>query len=193
MEEITRLLTAAAEGDRVAARELFPLVYEELRRMAAARLAVERPGQTLQPTALVNEVYLRLAGAAKDVPEPTFANRRHFFAAAAESMRRILIDQARKKKTEKHGGGRQRVDLEVFDPAAPESVPDLEALGIALEVLKQEDPEAAELVNLRWFAGLAMPQVAEVLGLSLRTAERQWAYARAWLFDRIQKTDDSRL
>jgi RNA polymerase sigma factor (TIGR02999 family) len=188
MGEVTQLLGAAAEGDRRAIHELLPQVYEELRRLAAARLAAEKPGQTLQPTVLVHEAYLRLV-AGNEAERPSFANRRHFFAAAAEAMRRILIDQARRKKTAKHGGEGARISLSAVEPPAPEEDHNIERLSQALEELNQHDPAAAELVSLRWFGGQTMPQVADLLGLSLRSAERQWAYARAWLYQRIKEMD----
>lgn len=189
MTDITQILDAAANGDRVAFHELLPRVYDELRTLAARQLASEQPGQTLQPTALVHEAFLRLVGdpVGQTSNAAKFADRRYFFAAAAEAMRRILIDNARRKKTVKHGGDMKRLDLETFNPAAPEEDSYLEALSKALDGLAAEDPMAAELVNLRWFAGRSMPEVAELMGLSLRSAERQWAYARAWLYQRLQE------
>jgi RNA polymerase sigma factor (TIGR02999 family) len=176
MPEVSRLLSAASAGDPRAAAELLPLVYNELRKLAAARMAEENPGQTLQATALVHEAYLRLVGS-----EQPWNGRGHFFAAAAEAMRRILVDTARRKRAEVHGGGRARVDLP-DDLAAPESPRnDLVALDQALEKLERHDPIAAQLVKLRYFAGLTMEQAAEVLGLALRTAERNWTFARTWL------------
>jgi len=189
MTDITQMLDAAANGDRQAFRELLPRVYDELRMLAARQMANEQPGQTLQSTALVHEAYLRLVGDPSGRPSHAakFSDRRYFFAAAAEAMRRILIDNARRKKTVKHGGDLVRLDLESFNPAAPEEDGYLEALSKALDALAAEDPVAAEVVNLRWFAGRSMPEVAELLGLPLRSAERQWAYARAWLFQRLQE------
>lgn len=175
---ITQLMDAAAEGDRQAAAELLPLVYDELRHLAAARLAKESPGQTLQPTALVHEAYLRLVGS-EDVSR--WANRAHFFAAAAEAMRRILVDAARRKQREKHGGDRTRVDLDSAEPMAPDPRFDLIALDDALTRLAVEDPQAARLVELRHFGGMTIPEVARTLAISPRTADRIWAYARAWL------------
>jgi RNA polymerase sigma factor (TIGR02999 family) len=175
MSEATRLLDAAAAGDRQAAADLLPLVYAELRDLAAARLAGEKPGQTLQPTALVHEAYLRLVG------DQRFEGRGHFFAAAAESMRRILVEQARKKGRVKRGGGRQRVDLDDHAAADGAAADDVLALDEALTRLAAEDPEAGEVVRLHFFAGLSIEQTAEVLGVSRATAYRQWAYARAWL------------
>ncbi len=176
MADVTQILSAIEQGDPHAAEELLPLVYDELRKLAAQKLAQEKPGQTLQATALVHEAYLRLVGPA----EPrVYRDRRHFFAAAASAMRRILIDQARRKQTEKHGGGRPHQDLS--DVAAPQADDELLALNEALEQLAIEDPIKARLVELRYFAGLTSDQAAEVLGISSTTADRHWAYARAWL------------
>ncbi len=160
------------------ARELLPVVYEELRRLAAQRLAKEVPGQTLQATALVHEAYLRLVG---DDPERPWDGRGHFFAAAAEAMRRILVDQARRRHRQKRGGGRARIDIDLAEPETPQIDADLLALDEALERLAVKDPVKAELVQLRVFAGLTVVQAAEVLGLSASTADRYWAYTRAWL------------
>ena len=165
-------------GEPKPARELLPLVYDELRRLAAQRLSREAPGQTLQATALVHEAYLRLVGVDPDRP---WDGRGHFFAAAAESMRRILVENARRRHRLKRGGDRARVDLDAAEPAAPETDDDLLALDEALERLAQKDPVKAELVQLRVFAGLTLAQAAEILGLSTSTADRYWAYARAWL------------
>src|SRR5438876_3114302 len=178
MADVTHLLDAAAAGDRQAAAELLPLVYDELRKLAAARMAAEAPGNTLQPTALVHEAYLRLVGPAD---EHCWEGRGHFFAAAAESMRRILVDAARRKQREKHGGDRDRVDLDAAAPAAPHPRHDLVALDAALTRLAGEDPQAARLVELRHFVGLSVADAAEVLGISPRTADRVWAFVRAWL------------
>jgi len=176
MSEVTRILSAIEQGDAHGAEQLLPLVYDELRKLAAQKLAHEKPGQTLNATALVHEAYLRLVGAA----EPgIYGDRRHFFAAAAGAMRRILIDQARRKQTEKHGGGRRRQQLP--DLAAPQRADELLALDEALERLAAEDPVKARLVELRYFAGLTNDQAAIVLGVSASTADRHWAYARAWL------------
>src|SRR5262249_1848194 len=175
MSDVTRLLDAAAAGDPKAAAELLPLVYDELRKLAAAQLAGEKPGQTFQATALVHEAYIRLVGAA-DVAR--WDGRGHFFAAAAEAMRRILIDNARRKAAEKRGGKRPRLDLDHVNPAAPESAEELLALDAALEKLAASDGVKAELVKLRFFAGLTMPQIASMLGISLTTAERYWVFAR---------------
>jgi len=178
MPEVTRLLDAAKAGDRKAGAELLPLVYEELRKLAAARMAAETPDQTLQPTALVHEAYLRLVGPAD---EHRWDHRGHFFAAAAEAMRRILVDRARRKAAARHGGELGRLELEPDLAAAPEVREDLIALDEALDRLAIEDPIKAELVKLRFFAGLTLPEAAKALGLSERTAGRHWAFARAWL------------
>jgi RNA polymerase sigma factor (TIGR02999 family) len=178
MSDISRLLDAASGGDHQAAAELLPLVYDELRKLAAARLAAENPGQTLQATALVHEAYLRLVGPADDA---RWDSRGHFFAAAAEAMRRILVDAARRKNAEKHGGGRDRVDLDDDVPAALGRPERLLALDEALDRLAVVEPRAAEVVKLRYFAGLTVPQAAAALGVSTRTADSDWAYARAWL------------
>ncbi len=175
MSEITRLLTALEEGNTDAAEQLWPLVYDELRALAAQKLAQEKPGQTLQPTALVHEAYLRLLG--QDTP--AYRDRSHFFAAAATAMRRILIDNARRKQTQKRGGGLQRLPID--DIAAPEPDDELLALNDALDKLAARDAQKARLVELRYFAGLTGEQAAEVLGISPTTADRYWAYARAWL------------
>ena len=176
MSDVTRVLSAIEQGDPHAAEQLLPLVYDELRKLAAQKLAQEKPGQTLEATALVHEAYLRLVG----VAEPrVYRDRRHFFAVAASAMRRILIDQARRKLSEKHGGGRQRQELP--DVAAPRCDDELLALNQALEQLALEDPVKARLVELRYFAGLTNDQAADVLGISPSTADRHWTYARAWL------------
>jgi RNA polymerase sigma factor (TIGR02999 family) len=182
MATVTQLLDAASAGDPRAAAELLPLVYDALRNLAAARLATEAPGQTLQPTALVHEAYIRLVDGHAD---QQWANRSHFFAAAAEAMRRILIDQARRRMAVKHGGAARRVELS-DEPAASEQAPeDLIALDEALTELEQHDQTAARLVNLRYFAGLSHPDAAAALGLTRREADRLWALARAWLFRRL--------
>jgi RNA polymerase sigma factor (TIGR02999 family) len=178
MSEVTRILSALQEGDPHAAEQLLPLVYEELRKLAAQKLAQEKPGQTLEATALVHEAYLRLVGTGE---EPHWDNRRHFFAAAAEAMRRILVENARRKQTHKHGGGRQRQDLDADALVAPEANLDLLALDAALHRLAEHDPLKAKLVELRYFAGLTGDQAAAVLGLSASSADRQWVYTRAWL------------
>jgi RNA polymerase sigma factor (TIGR02999 family) len=178
MPDVTRLLDAAAGGDPRAAAELLPLVYDELRKLAAARLADERPGQTLQPTALVHEAYLRLVGQDGD---SHWKGRGHFFAAAAEAMRRILIESARHKQSRKAGGGLRRVDLDAAAPSVAGIDIDLIALDAALEKLERKDPRKAQLVKLRFFAGLTVDQAAQVLSISPSTADEDWAYARAWL------------
>ena len=187
MADVTRLLDAAAAGDRQAAADLLPLVYDELRKLAAARMAAEAPGNTLQPTALVHEAYLRLIAPAKG--QAAFDSRGHFFAAAAEAMRRILVDAARRKQREKHGGDRMRIDLDVAAPAAPDLRHDLVALDAALTKLAVEDPQAARLVELRHFAGLSIAEAAQILDISPRTADRVWAFARAWLHRELTGTD----
>jgi RNA polymerase sigma factor (TIGR02999 family) len=182
MPDVTLLLGAAAAGDRQAAAELLPLVYDELRKLAALRMAAESPDQTLQPTALVHEAYLRLVG---PIDTPGWENRGHFFAAAAEAMRRILVDSARRKRTHKHGGHRRRVDLPDV-PAEPEVADEqLLALDAALTRLAAEDSVAARVVELRHFAGLSIEDAAATLGLSRATAYRHWTYARAWLRDAV--------
>jgi RNA polymerase sigma factor (TIGR02999 family) len=179
MSDVTHILSAIAQGDPHAAEELLPLVYAELRRLAAQKLVHEAPGQTLQATALVHEAYLRLVGTEKARP---WNNRGHFFAAAAEAMRRILIESARRKGRLKHGRGHRRVDLEsdCLVSAAPSL--DLLALDEALSRLAQTEPAKAELVKLRFFAGLTMPETAAALDISLATAERYWTFAKAWLY-----------
>ncbi len=183
MADVTRLLSAAEAGDPRAAAELLPLVYDELRKLAAARLATEKPGQTLDATGLVHEAYLRLVGepGASATGGPAFSGRGHFFAAAAEAMRRILVENARRKAALKRGGGLARQEFDEALLAAPEPREDLLALDEALEKLAGQDPVNAELVKLRYFAGLTGEQAAAVLGVSSTTAERYWAYARAWL------------
>jgi RNA polymerase sigma factor (TIGR02999 family) len=183
VNEVTRILSAIAQGDPSAASQLLPLVYEELRQLATHKLAHELPGQTLQPTALVHEAYLRLVNANET---PNWEGRGHFFTAAAEAMRRILVESARRKGSIKRGGGLARVDLDPGLLAAPEIQEDIEALDQALTKLAAVDKMAAELVQLRYFAGLTLPEAAEVLGVSPRTAGRLWAYARAWLRQEIE-------
>jgi len=178
MTEVTRILAAIEQGDPLAAEQLLPLVYAELRQLAAQKLAQEKPGQTLEATALVHEAYLRLVGTGEAAH---WDNRRHFFAAAAEAMRRILVENARRKQTHKHGGGRQRRDLDADALVAPEPNLDLLALDAALHRLAEHDPLKAKLVELRYFAGLTGDQAAAVLGLSASSADRQWVYTRAWL------------
>jgi RNA polymerase sigma factor (TIGR02999 family) len=178
MNDVTRILSAIADGDPHAAEQLLPLVYNELRTLAARKLTQEKPGQTLEATALVHEAYLRLVGANPDQP---WDSRGHFFAAAAEAMRRILIENARRKQSEKHGGGLHRVDVDQLAIAAPEAGQDLLALDAALRKLAGKDPQKAKLVELRYFAGLTADQAAAALGISPSTADRHWVYARAWL------------
>ena len=179
MDAITKVLNAIEHGDPHAAEQLLPLVYDELRKLAAERMAQEKPGQTLQATALVHEAYLRLVGG--EQPRD-WDGRQHFFAAAAEAMRRILIDRARHKQTRKAGGGRRRLELDDIEPALQEGNGDrLLALDEALRQLEAEDPRKAALVKLRFFAGLTAEQAAAALGVSLSTAEKDWAYARSWL------------
>jgi RNA polymerase sigma factor (TIGR02999 family) len=182
MSDVTRILSAVEQGDLSAAAQLLPLVYDELRQLAVQRLANEKPGQTLQATALVHEAYLRLVDVDK---VRRWDSRAHFFAAAAEAMRRILIDQARRKRRPKHGGGRNRVSLDeaLCLGAAPDD--DLLALDEALERLAHEEPAKAELVKLHYFAGLSLEEAGGALGISHRTAKRHWAYARAWLYAAI--------
>ena len=183
MSELTLILDRAQQGDRKAAEELLPLVYDELRKLAAHRMAQEAPGQTLQPTALVHEAWLRLVGA----PEQCWDNRGHFFAAAAEAMRRILVDNARRKQSLKHGGGLERLDLEHLDVALAENDATVLAVSEALDRLAAEDPQCAELVKLRFFAGLSNVEAARMLGLAERTAKRTWAYARARLYEELKQ------
>ena len=178
MDDVTQVLGRIAEGDPHASGRLLLLVYDELRRLAAQRLAHEAPGQTLQPTALVHEAYLRLVGGKC---EQRWDHRGHFFAAAAEAMRRILVENARRKRSFKHGGGLVRRDFDVQEIAAPEPGEDLLALDEALDRLAAKDPVKAEVVKLRYFAGLSSEESARALGVSRATADRYWAYARAWL------------
>src|SRR5262245_50817715 len=182
MSDVTRILAAIEHGDPSAAGQLLPLVYEELRQLAAHQMAQEAVGHTLQPTALVHEAYLRLVG---EEQETNWDNRGHFFAAAAEAMRRILVDNARQKASLKRGGDRERADVADSLLAAPEPREDLVALDAALTRLAETDKQAAELVQLRYFAGLPLREVAEILGISPRTADRLWAFARAWLHEEI--------
>ncbi len=177
MSDVTRILNAIEQGDPRATDELLPLVYEELRILAAQKLAKERPGQTLQATALVHEAYIRLLGS----DDRDWERRGHFFAAAAEAMRRILVDNARRKKSSRHGGDRQKTELDAVDLAAEPPSGDLLALDEALTKLSEADPGLAELVKLRYFAGLTVEQAARLQGISRRAAVDHWAYARAWL------------
>ena len=185
MTDVTRILSAIEEGDPSAAAQLLPLVYEELRKLAAQKMAQENPGQTLQATALVHEAYLRLV----DVEKAQHWNSRgHFFAAAAEAMRRILVENARRKKREKHGGGLQRVALESLRIGVNSPPDELLRLDETLEELGKSDGQTAELVRLHCFAGLSIEQAADILGISHRTAYRDWAYARAWLFKQMERS-----
>jgi RNA polymerase sigma factor (TIGR02999 family) len=182
MSNVTRLLDAAAAGDPAAAADLLPLVYDELRELAAVRLANEKPGQTLQPTALVHEAYVRLVGGD---PDRRWAGRGHFIAAAAEAIRRILIDAARRKLRDKRGGGRTRIELDDTAPAPPAEAEQLLALDDALDKLSALDPEAAGLVRLRYFGGLSVEDAATAMGVSRAGAYRHWAFARAWLLQEL--------
>jgi RNA polymerase sigma factor (TIGR02999 family) len=188
VNEVTRILAALDQGETQAASQLLPLVYDELRRLASHRLTQEKPGQTLTATALVHEAYLRLVGQKVhgESTETKWQGRGHFFAAAAEAMRRILVEQARRRKAQKHGGEMHRVEL--ADIAVPANRPDedLLALDAALDQLAAEDPIKAELVKLRYFAGLTVEQAASSLGISRATADRYWSYAKVWLFEAIQ-------
>jgi RNA polymerase sigma factor (TIGR02999 family) len=186
MNEVTTILSAIEAGDPRAAADLLPLVYDELRKIAAARLAAEKPGQTLQPTALVHEAYLRLVGS----PDGDHWNHRgHFVAAAAEAIRRILVENARRKQRQKHGGDRRRISLEVAETLTQIPSDDLPALDEALTRLTAHDPIKAEVVKLRFFAGLTMPEIARSLNISLATAERNWTYARVWLYAELTDED----
>jgi RNA polymerase sigma factor (TIGR02999 family) len=181
LSDLTRILESIQHGDPKAADELLPLVYGELRKLAAAKMANEAPNQTLQPTGLVHEAWLRLVGN----ENPQFANRAHFFAAAAEAMRRILIDKARRKRTVRHGGEQQRVDLEDLEIAAPGDDNELLAVNDALDKLAAHHPVKAEVVKLRYFVGMTFSETAEVLGISEPTANNYWVWARLWLYQEI--------
>ncbi|MGI0149728.1 MAG: sigma-70 family RNA polymerase sigma factor [Thermoplasmata archaeon] len=183
---ITAVLRAATAGDRAAADQLLPLVYGELHSLAHARRAHQQPGQTLQTTALVHEAYLKLVGSG----DPGWEGRGHFFGAAAQAMRQILVDQARRKARIKHGGDRQRVDLDEISPMIDPPTDDVLELDEALRELEQIDPRKARLVMLRYFAGLTMDETASVLGVSLPTAERDWRYVKVWLYDRLRGSDE---
>lgn len=187
--DATVMLEAIKAGDRNAADQLLVLVYDELRRLAASKLALEAPGQTLQPTALVHEAWLRLVGD----QIPSFNDRTHFFRASAEAMRRILIDRARRKKTQRHGGGYQRIDfdLEQFDLASSSSDDQLLAMNEALDRFAIERPVQADLVKLRYFAGLTNEEISEVLGVSLSTVKNYWAFSRAWLLNEIEGENEA--
>jgi RNA polymerase sigma factor (TIGR02999 family) len=183
MSDVTRILNAIGGGDSKAAQDLLPLVYEELRKLAAHKMANEAPGQTLQPTALVHEAWLRLVG----TENPQFEGRGHFFAAAAEAMRRILIDRARQKLSLKRGAGAARVNLEDLEVASAADDDTLLAVDEALTKLAREDPDSAEFIKLRFFAGMTNAEAAQALGIAERTARRHWSFARAWLFREIQR------
>ena len=184
MSDVTRLLEAAERGDANAQNDLLRLIYSELHRMAEQRLAVEQPGQTLQPTALVHDAWLQLVDADG---RARFANRAHFFGAAAHAMRRIMIDRARRKHADKRGAGVEHLDLDAVDVAATASDTTLLRIDDALEKLAAEDPASAELVRLRFFVGLKLAEAAEALGISERTAKRYWQFARAWLYDELRR------
>jgi RNA polymerase sigma factor (TIGR02999 family) len=183
MSEATQILNAIEQGDPKAAEKLLPLVYDELRKLAAQKLAQEKPGQTLQATALVHDAYLRVVG---EPDKRSWDSRRHFFAAAAEAMRRILVEKARRKRTAKHGGQRARIDLDELLLVGDEPRQDLLDLDEVLGQLASADPKAAELVKLRFFAGLTGDQAAKALSIAPRSADLLWAYARAWLFEKLQ-------
>jgi RNA polymerase sigma factor (TIGR02999 family) len=188
VNEVTHILSAIVQGDPSAASQLLPLVYEELRQLAAHKLVHELPGLTLQPTALVHEAYLRLVASPERErgADPRWDHRGHFFAAAAEAMRRILVESARRKQYQKHGGGFVRQDLDPEQIATPEIREDLLALDEALTKLSVVNPQAVQLIQLRYFAGLSIPEAAQTLGIASRSADRLWAYARAWLHQEIQ-------
>lgn len=185
MSQITQILQAVDRGDPKAAEELLPLVYEELRKLATVRMANESAGHTLQPTALVHEAWLRLVG--NDAPV-TFANRAHFFSAAAEAMRRILIERARRKSAGKRGGDWQRIDLDKVEIAADADDDTLLLVNESLEKLAREDANAAQIATLRFFGGLTLEEAAQAMGVTERTANRYWAFARVWLFDEMRQT-----
>ena len=183
MSDVTRILDRVQQGEAKAAEELLPLVYEELRKLAAHRMANEAPGQTLQPTALVHEAWLRLT----DSPEQQWNGRGHFFAAAAEAMRRILVENARRKRALRHGGGQERVDLASLELAANPNDDQLIEVSEALDELAGLDARQADMVKLRFFAGLQLEEIAALHGVSVKTVQRQWVHARAWLFERIYR------
>jgi len=188
VSELTRILQSVEYGDASAADQLLPFVYDELRKLAAARMTNEAAGHTLQPTALVHEAWLRLT---HDEPNAHFANRAHFFAAAAEAMRRILVDHARRKATGKRGGGWERLNLDKVEIAADADDDTLLLVNESLEKLAQEEPKAAKIVKLRFFAGLTLEEAGQVLGFTERTAKRHWAFARAWLYDAMKTARES--
>jgi RNA polymerase sigma factor (TIGR02999 family) len=188
MSDVTQILSQIEQGDRQAADALLPLIYHELRQLAAAKLAHEKPGQTLQATALVHDAYLRLVG--NDARQNNWDNRGHFFAAAAEAMRRILVERARGKACQKRGGNGERFDIDTIDVAVHSTPDQLLAINEALEKLRRESPDVFELVNLRYFAGMNVEQAADVLGLSAATVYRQWNYARAFLHSELLNEAD---
>jgi RNA polymerase sigma factor (TIGR02999 family) len=188
MSDVTRILSQIDSGDPTAAEKLLPLVYDELRKLAAAKLAHEKPGQTLQATALVHEAYLRLVGPGEG---QVFDHRGHFFASAAEAMRRILVDRARSKGRQKRSGGRQRIDIDAIDVAIQATPDQFFAIDEALDKLRREDAAVYELVKLRYFAGMNVEQAATALGISAPTAYRQWNYARAWLHSELLVSAES--
>lgn len=188
MSDVTQILDQIKRGDPSAAEQLLPLVYDELRKLAAVKLANEKPGQTLQATALVHEAYLRLIGGDQT---PNWNSRGHFFGAAAEAMRRILVENARRRQRVRHGGGRIRLDLDFTPPSSKERDDELLALNDSLDRLASEEPAAAEVVKLRYFGGLTTRQAAEALGISPRTANRHWAFAKAWLFKDLRTEENS--
>jgi RNA polymerase sigma factor (TIGR02999 family) len=191
MSELTQLLNAATEGDARAAEQLLPVLYDALRTLAAQKLAQEAPGQTLQATALVHEAYLRLVAGGQSAAEPCWDSRRHFFAAAAEAMRRILVDRARDKHRLKRGGDWRRLRLDHIDLPVKESPESVLALNDALEKLAQEDAVCAELVKLRFFAGLTLQDAASALGIARRSADRHWSFARSWLYEELRRSESS--
>jgi len=186
MSEVTQILERVEQGEGKAAEELLPLVYEELRRLAAQKMSLQPPGQTLQATALVHEAYLRLMGS----EQQRWENRRHFFSAAAEAMRHILIDRARRRLRLRHGENAERVALDEIEIAAPAKEEVILQLSDALEELAQRSAEQAQIVKLRFFAGFSEPEIADILNLSERTVQRQWSYAKAWLFERIRSEQE---
>jgi RNA polymerase sigma factor (TIGR02999 family) len=183
MSDVTQILERVSKGDGAAAAELLPLIYDELRRVAAHKMSLQSPGQTLQATALVHEAYLRLVGS----EEKRWESRRHFFSAAAEAMRHILIDRARRRKRLRHGENAEKVPLDELEIIAPAKEEIILQLDDALDELAQQSPEQAEIVKLRFFAGFSEPEIAEILNLSERSVQRHWSYAKAWLFDRIEQ------
>jgi RNA polymerase sigma factor (TIGR02999 family) len=194
MSEVTRILEAIQQNEPHAAERLLPLVYDELRRLAAAKMANEKPGQTLQATALVHEAYLRLVDSERQGSSPPWDSRRHFFAAAAEAMRRILVENARRKKSRKHGGGLTRQEASAEHLPLAETHDPLEILSVqeALDQLAEKSPRKAELVKLRYFLGCTIPEAAEILGIAPATAEEDWTYAKAWLRRQLGHTDEKR-